>query len=81
VSDLSTAHSRVHARSMLDATDRLIHDFPDAPAGRVIAAMAKAKVQVRDVSAGNGIYPPPTEDYVSLIENLARHELSRFADA
>jgi hypothetical protein len=63
-------------RLLLDAVDVLVHD-PDvqAPAGRVIARVARAKIRARELYRANGSELPPAEDYVALIIAMARQDL------
>jgi len=60
---------------LLDETQRLIARRPDLPAGQVIAAVARAKIHLRDLySEPEGVLPAEAE-VVSCIVAMASQDL------
>jgi len=64
-------------RLLLQATDRLVLDHPQIPAGRVIAAVARANLNTHELYAARDLLPPPPEDFVAQVIGMAEHNLSQ----
>jgi hypothetical protein len=63
-------------RLLLVATERLIRDHSNLTAGQVIAAVAGAKISVREGYVAVLFDPLNVEDHVGLVINLARQTLA-----
>ena len=70
-----TPKAHNHDQRLSRATEELISEN-GWPAGKVIAAVAHAKVRARDLYAECGIDLPAPDDYVALIIASARHRLT-----
>jgi len=65
-----------HDRLLLEAADRLVEEYrAKVVAGRVMGAVARARDQIRSGYDALMIDAPPPDEYVSLIDGLARQQL------
>jgi hypothetical protein len=63
-------------RALREAAQRLTRDYTGRmPSGQVLAAVARAKVHVRDGLGVVRLPLPPTDEYLALVVGLARQEL------
>jgi hypothetical protein len=68
----------VYAEPLFDATEELVEDFTAntrISAGRVLAAVARARRYVQSGYAALLIDAPPVDEYVALVIGLARKKL------
>jgi len=72
---LEIMRSRAQARSLREATDRLVSDYDDRrTTAEVLAAVAGARARARVIYSRQDVAPTPGE-YAALIEALVRAEL------
>jgi hypothetical protein len=61
---------------LLDGVERLVAEFqPSLPAGRVIAAVGRARMLVRDNFLRLGLDAYPADEEIALILGMARRQL------
>jgi len=71
--------SREHNDLLRNATEQLVGDYTPntrVSAGRVLAAVARAKRYVLDGYRVLNLDTPPADEYVALVVGLARQELN-----
>jgi hypothetical protein len=64
-----------HDGLLLDAATKLVHERPSLTPRQIIAAIARARIVIRDQDAASSTRLPPVDEQVARIVELAREEL------
>lgn len=73
---MTTVSAREYDQALLQATDELIRRHPNLAAGRVIAAVARAKIHIRDLYSTSGQETPDPAEYIAVIIAMAAQQLT-----
>jgi hypothetical protein len=73
---MTTTQASEYDRLLLDGTDRLVAEFSgEFTAGRIIAAVARTRMSVRNSFDRLGLEPHPPDELTALVVGLARQAL------